>query len=62
VLLHDEGNWQPACRPHHNVVKQRLEAMYRAGTITADALHLDSKKAIELTLELLADPGGRSNL
>lgn len=53
ALLHDEANWQPACRPHHDVVKQRLEAMYKAGTIGADALRLDSQKAIELTLELL---------
>lgn len=52
-LLHDEANWQPGCRPHHDVVKQRLEGMYRAGTVTADDLRLDSKKAIELTLALL---------
>jgi 5-methylcytosine-specific restriction protein A len=53
VLLQDEGNWQPACRPHHDVVKQRLEALFKAGTIGADALRLDSKKAIELTIDLL---------
>ena len=53
ALLHDEANWQPACRPHHDIVKQRLEAMYRAGTIKADDLRLDSVRAIELTKELL---------
>ncbi len=53
ALLQDEGNWQPGCRPHHDIVKQRLEAMYKAGTIKADDLRFDSAKAIELTIELL---------
>jgi 5-methylcytosine-specific restriction endonuclease McrA len=53
VLLEDEANWQPACRPHHDIVKQRLEALFKAGSIGVDALRLDSDRAIQMTMELL---------
>lgn len=53
ALLVDEANWQPACRPHHDIVKQRLEALFKAGSIGRSDLRLDSAKAIELTNELL---------
>ena len=53
ALLEDEANWQPACRPHHDVVKQRLEALFKAGSIGPAALRLDSPRAIELSNELL---------
>jgi 5-methylcytosine-specific restriction endonuclease McrA len=52
-LLHDEANWQPVCRRHHDVVKQRLEALFKAGSIGPLDLRLDSPRAIEMTKELL---------
>lgn len=52
ALLWDEGNWQPACGWHHNVVKQQLEFLYGKGAVSADDLRLDSAKAKELTLSL----------
>jgi len=44
---------QPACRNHHDIVKQRLEALYLAGSISAADLRLDSARAIGTTRELL---------
>ena len=52
-LLSDESNWQPACRKHHDVIKQQLERMYAAGRIRAIDLRLDSDLAKELTADLL---------
>lgn len=51
-LFWDPDNRQPACQWHHDVVKQRLEALFDAGEITADELRLDSPRAIELTKQL----------
>lgn len=45
----DPNNLQPACRWHHDLVKQRLELDYARGHATADDLKLDSAKAIKLT-------------
>jgi hypothetical protein len=53
-LLWSEANWQPACREHHDIIKQRLEDMWNARTITSDELRLDSATAIRLTRDLLA--------
>lgn len=51
-LFWDQGNWQAACDPHHDVVKQRLEQLFNQGKVKAEDLRLDSAKAIELTKEL----------
>jgi len=57
VLFWDQANWQPACRPHHDVVKQRLEKLYAQGKVKASDLRLDSPKAIELTKDMLGVGG-----
>jgi 5-methylcytosine-specific restriction enzyme A len=59
-LLWSAENWQPSCREHHDVIKQRLELMFASGAISADALKLDSAIAVQLTLDVLApnDRGG----
>lgn len=49
----DTSNWQSSCRPHHDVVKQRLELMWKRGEIPATELRLDSATAVRLTRELL---------
>jgi len=56
----NEANWQPSCRFHHDVVKQRLESLFAQGVITAPDLRLNSVKAVELTRDLQSDlhPGG----
>ena len=51
-LKWDRDNWQPCCKWHHNVVKQRLDQMFEAGQIGVDQLRLDSQTAIRLTREL----------
>src|SRR3990167_5684787 len=53
ALLWDQDNWQPACRPHHDVVKQKLELLFAQGKVTVADLRLDSAKSMELTRELL---------
>lgn len=52
-LMWDPANRQPCCGPHHNIVKQRLEALYLDGKISAADLSLESDRAKQLTLELL---------
>jgi 5-methylcytosine-specific restriction endonuclease McrA len=52
-LLWSTANFQPACREHHDIVKQILERQFHAGQIKADCLRLDSPQAIALTKELL---------
>lgn len=66
-LMWNVRNWQPACRFHHDVVKQRLEKLFDRGKIQPIDLKLDSLIAIRLTRELSWDepsprPGGASNL
>jgi 5-methylcytosine-specific restriction protein A len=46
----DRSRWQSACTWHHDVVKQRLEALYAKGLIGEADLWLNSEKAKELTL------------
>jgi 5-methylcytosine-specific restriction protein A len=54
-LLWDRANWQPACKWHHDRIKQQLEALWRRGSIKAADLRLDSEIAKRLTN---AAPGG----
>jgi 5-methylcytosine-specific restriction enzyme A len=42
--------WQPACRWHHAVVKQKLERLFLQGTIAAEALWLDSGAAVSISI------------
>jgi 5-methylcytosine-specific restriction protein A len=49
VRFWDQSLWQPACRFHHDVVKQRLEVMYDHGAIVAADLWLNSKVAVAVT-------------
>ena len=53
VKFWDARLWQPACRPHHDIVKKALEGRYTRGEIGRDDLWLNSAAAIRLTLELL---------
>ena len=55
ALLWSVENWQPSCREHHDIVKQRLEDLYASGKATAADLRLDSVRAIELTRDLIGD-------
>jgi 5-methylcytosine-specific restriction protein A len=52
ALMWNRRNWQPSCRFHHDVVKQRLEVLYAKGEVKAADLWLDGAKAIEITREL----------
>ncbi len=60
ALMWDQGNWQAACAPHHDAVKQRLEALFDQGRATVADLRLDSAKAIALTCELMGVGGPKS--
>lgn len=53
LLLWNAANWQPACREHHDIIKQRLEDMVAKGKASASDLRLDSELAKQLTRELL---------
>lgn len=54
----DRAMWQPACSWHHDVIKQKLEAMFARGEIVVADLWLDSPVAVRLTLaELPVDLG-----
>lgn len=52
ALMWDRANWQPACRWHHDRIKQQLEHLWRVGRITAADLRLDSARARALTCDL----------
>jgi molybdopterin-guanine dinucleotide biosynthesis protein A len=52
VLFWDRTKWQPACAWHHDVIKQRLEAMFAKGAIKVDDLWLNSAVAVRLTHDL----------
>lgn len=45
-----ESNWQSACDWHHDVIKRKLERMFKAGEIDEASLRLDSPVAVRLTL------------
>ena len=49
TLFWSEGNWQPACRWHHNAIKPILERQWKAKLIPDTALMLNSAAAIKLT-------------
>jgi 5-methylcytosine-specific restriction protein A len=51
-LMWDKRNWQPSCRFHHDVVKQRLEDLYANGAVNEIELRLDSAKSVEITRDL----------
>ena len=53
ALFWDKNNRQPACRPHHDIVKQRLEQLFARGKVSAAELKLDSETAKALTRQLL---------
>lgn len=57
-LFWDKANWQPSCQPHHDVVKQRLEALFTQGRIKACDLHFDSETAKAMTIDLMGEGGG----
>lgn len=57
-LFWDGDNWQSACSWHHDVVKQRLEAMYVRDEIRKVDLRLDSETARRLTRLLQPSSGG----
>lgn len=48
VLMWDMSNRQPACRLRHDVVKQRLEALFADGRLPAADLWLDGVTAVAL--------------
>lgn len=56
AVFWDRAGWQPACRWHHDVVKQQLEARWARGELVAGDLRLDSPAATSLTRRL--DPTG----
>lgn len=51
-LFWERKNWQPCCRWHHDVVKQKLERMYFAGQIPQSDLVLTSRFALSLAANL----------
>lgn len=53
-LFWDPANRQPACRWHHDVIKQALERRFDAGEIGAADLRLDSAVAIAATRAAMA--------
>jgi len=50
--------WQPACRWHHDVVKQQLELRHTRNEIKLDDLWLNSVVAVRLTMEQLSRRSG----
>lgn len=48
-LFWDRNRWQPACKWHHDVVKQQLEFRYAKGVLTEQDLWLNSSAATALT-------------
>jgi len=54
ALFWDRRNWQPACRWHHDAVKQRLEQLYAAGKIGAAELVLTSTFALATAAQMRA--------
>lgn len=49
VKFWDRGQWQSACKWHHDVVKQHLERLFASGSIGVDDLRLDSATAQRVT-------------
>jgi len=42
-LFWDRNNWQPLCKPCHDIYKQRLESTGRVLGCTADGIPIDPK-------------------
>jgi 5-methylcytosine-specific restriction enzyme A len=53
----DAAMWQPACRWHHDVIKQSLESMFARGEIKVADLWLSSSTAIRVTMANLPFAG-----
>lgn len=49
VLFWDRSKWQPACKWHHDVVKQQLEHRFARGACAEADLWLNSPAAVALT-------------
>lgn len=49
TLFWSKANWQPACRHHHDVIKQMMEAMLATGEAAPADMRLDSDLAIKLS-------------
>lgn len=54
ALFWSRTNWQPACRWHHDAVKQRLEQLYAAGKIGPAELVLTSAYALAVAVQMRA--------
>lgn len=54
VRFWERRNWQPSCRWHHDVIKQKLEGMFAKGQIGERDLRLDSEAARQLTIQFAA--------
>jgi 5-methylcytosine-specific restriction endonuclease McrA len=52
VIFWDRDRWQPLCKWHHDVVKQKLEGLYARGEAKASDLRIDSEMAKAMTLRL----------
>jgi 5-methylcytosine-specific restriction endonuclease McrA len=52
AIFWNRSLWQSACRWHHDVVKQKLEALWAQGKLGEAELWLNSASAIALTREL----------
>jgi 5-methylcytosine-specific restriction endonuclease McrA len=46
--------WQPSCRWHHDVVKQRLERAFAKGELKLADLWLNSAAAVRLSLSIIS--------
>ncbi len=55
VLFWLVTNWQASCRWHHDVIKQKLEAMWLRGEIESADLRLDGAVARRLAPPLRSD-------
>lgn len=53
ALFWNPANWQPSCKQHHDIVKQRLERLFEQGNASLSDLRLDSEKAKRITVEVL---------
>lgn len=53
AIFWDRDRWQPSCRWHHDVIKQKLEAQYERGAVKMDDLWLNSAVAMKLSRECL---------
>ena len=57
VKFWNAAMWQPACKWHHDVIKQAQERAFAKGELVLADLWLNSAAAIRLTLTSLSLPG-----